>query len=77
MWDNLRFKPKVVIVEYNSNWEGSITVPYNSSHNWDGTQFYGASGEALTKLANARGYDLIAHIPNNNLIFIDKMSIIF
>jgi predicted SAM-dependent methyltransferase len=72
IWDNLRFHPKVVIVEYNSNWEDSITVPYNSHHNWDGTQFYGASGLALTRLAGERGYDLIGHIPNNNLIFIDK-----
>ena len=72
IWDNLRFKPKVVIVEYNSNWEKSTTVPYNPEHEWDNTQFYGASGLALTKLANERGYELIAHIPNVNLIFIDK-----
>lgn len=72
IWDNLRFKPKVVIVEYNSNWERSITVPYNPNHNWDNTQFYGASGLALTRLAEARGYELISHIPNINLIFIDK-----
>jgi hypothetical protein len=72
VWRSLTFEPKVVLVEYNSNWEGSVTCPYDTEHFWDGTQFYGASGKALNDLAEAKGYELIGHVPNINLFFIKK-----
>jgi hypothetical protein len=72
VWKDLRFVPKVVVVEYNSNWEGSVTIPYHANHVWDGTQFYGASARALNELAKSKGYDLVAHVPNTNLFFIKR-----
>jgi hypothetical protein len=72
VWDELQFRPKVVVIEYNSNWDEPTTIAYNKNHCWDGTQYYGASACALNNLAKARGYELISHIPNNNLFFIDK-----
>lgn len=72
IWHDLKFEPKVVIVEYNSNWEKDVTIKYDPKHFWDGTQYYGASGSALNKLAESKGYELIAHVPNANLIFIKK-----
>lgn len=72
IWKSLTFEPKVVLVEYNSNWEESVTCPYDIKHFWDGTQFYGASGKALNDLAESKGYELIGHVPNINLFFIKK-----
>ncbi|MBK22652.1 MAG: hypothetical protein CME70_01495 [Halobacteriovorax sp.] len=72
IWRALKFKPKLVVVEYNSNWEDAITVPYSTEHVWDGTQYYGASGKALCDLASHKGYDLIGHVPNSNLFFLDS-----
>lgn len=72
VWDELQFRPKVVVIEYNSNWDEPMTIAYNKNHCWDGTQYYGASASALNNLAISRGYELISHIPNNNLFFIDS-----
>ena len=72
IWNDLKFEPKVVMVEYNSNWEEAVTIEYDPEHFWDGTQYYGASGLALNKLAESKGYELIAHVPNANLIYIKK-----
>lgn len=72
VWDELKFRPKVVVVEYNSNWDEPTTISYDKNHCWDGTQYYGASACALNNLARERGYELISHVPNNNLFFIDK-----
>lgn len=72
VWDELQFKPKLVVIEYNSNWDEPTTISYDKNHCWDGTQYYGASACALNKLAIERGYDLVSHVPNNNLFFLDS-----
>lgn len=72
VWRELKHKPKVVVVEYNSNWDESATISYEKNHVWDGTQYYGASATALNELATIKGYELISHVPNTNLFFIDK-----
>jgi hypothetical protein len=72
VWDELTFRPKLVVIEYNSNWEDSKTIAYNKDHCWDGTQYYGASASALNGVALERGYDLVSHVPNTNLFFLDK-----
>lgn len=72
IWGTTEYKPKVVIVEYNSNWEESCTIKYDPDHIWDDTQYFGASATALKNLADFKGYDLVAHVPNCNLIFVDK-----
>jgi len=68
----LQYRPKVIVCEYNSNWVGNKTVAYSEFFVWDGSQYFGASGEALNNLLDSRGYDCVAHIPNNNLIFLRR-----
>ena len=54
-------KPRVVIIEYNALWPppNSFVTPYDPEVAWDGTNYYGASLEAMTKLATSKGYSLI------------------
>lgn len=53
--------PRVVAVEYNATLRPplSLTVPYDPHGAWDGTNFYGASLEALVRLGAAKGYRLV------------------
>jgi len=72
VWKDLEHNPAVVIVEYNSNWEGETTVPYDLNHQWDGSQFFGASAKALYRLAESKGYDLVGFVKYRNLFFVRK-----
>lgn len=69
-WKHLQFQPKVVVVEYNSAFDTSVTIPYDADFVWDGTQFYGASAPAFEQLGRAKGYDLIGCGWPVNLVFI-------
>lgn len=53
--------PRVVAIEYNATLRPplSLTVPYDPNGSWDGTNFHGASLEALTRLGEAKGYRLV------------------
>jgi hypothetical protein len=53
--------PRVVAIEYNATLRPplSLTVPYDANGAWDGTNFYGASLEALVRLGAAKGYRLV------------------
>jgi hypothetical protein len=57
----LQFEPKIFIVEYNckfrppTNW----VMPYNSSHSWDGSDYFGASLQSLTDLMIRHDYCLV------------------
>ncbi len=53
--------PRVVAIEYNAALRPpmSLTVPYDPHGSWDGTNFYGASLEALTRLGAAKGFQLV------------------
>lgn len=53
--------PRVVAIEYNATLRPplSLTVPYDPQGSWDGTNFYGASLEALVRLGTAKGYRLV------------------
>lgn len=59
----INFKPKLICIEYNF-WFGkdlSCAVPYKKNYSIDSLSNYvGASLKALTKLANSKGYHLIA-----------------
>lgn len=72
VWKALTYRPRVVIIEYNPKFGPykSRTVPYDPTRFWDGTIYYGASVLALTRLGNAKGYDLIAST-RSNLIFVE------
>ncbi len=53
--------PRVVVIEYNASWipPASITVPYDADRKWNGTNYFGASLGALTKLGAEKGYALV------------------
>lgn len=71
VWRALRYRPRVLIIEYNPRWgvRKSRTVPYDPDRHWDGTNYYGASVLALRRLGTEKGYDLAA-FTRSNLIFV-------
>lgn len=71
VWKALTFQPRVVVIEYNPRWGPfqSRTVAYDPDRRWDGTNYYGASVLALTRLGAEKGYDLICGT-RSNLIFV-------
>lgn len=71
----LQFKPKIIIVEYNckfrppTNW----VMPYNSSHSWDGTDYFGASLQSFTDLMLKYDYRLVGcNATGVNAFFVQK-----
>lgn len=54
-------RPRVVIIEYNATLRPplSVVVPYRADQVWDGTNYFGASLGALTKLGATKGYSLV------------------
>jgi hypothetical protein len=56
------FSPRVAVIEYNAYFlpTESMAVPYDQRRVWDGTNYFGASLLALTKLAAEKGYTLVA-----------------
>ena len=54
-------RPRMVVIEYNASLRPplSLTVPYDPNGSWDGSNFYGASLEALTRLGADKGYRLV------------------
>lgn len=55
------YRPKVVIIEYNSSLQPTedLVVVYNATKGWDGSNYFGGSLLAFTRLANEKGYSLI------------------
>jgi len=53
--------PRVVVIEYNATLRPpmSLVVPYRSDGQWDGSNFYGASLEALVRLGAEKGYRIV------------------
>jgi hypothetical protein len=54
-------RPRVVVIEYNASLRPplSLTVPYDPRASWDGSNFYGASLEALVGLGADKGYRIV------------------
>jgi hypothetical protein len=54
-------KPRVVIIEYNATLRPplSLVIPYEPMQIWNGSNYFGASLEALVKLGRAKGYRLV------------------
>jgi len=54
-------RPRVVVIEYNASLRPplSLTVPYDPHGSWDGSNFYGASLEALVRVGAAKGYRIV------------------
>jgi hypothetical protein len=69
--------PRIVICEYNSHFgpAAEVTTPYDAAFVRDNAHFskifYGASISALTSLASAKGYSLVAsNSVGNNIFFV-------
>jgi len=62
VWESIKnYSPRVVIIEYNSKIspKKSESIIYNPKQTWDGTDYFGASLLALTKLGERKGYKLV------------------
>jgi hypothetical protein len=63
VWEAITaFRPHVVVIEYNSNLplDGQFVMPSDDEHNWDATDYFGASLGAYMQLAGNGGY-FLAH----------------
>ena len=70
--DDSKFKPRVVMIEFNCNFPiyKSKTIEYNPKHKYEKTKYYGASLAALDKLGRSKGYSLIYHTGPLNAFFV-------
>jgi hypothetical protein len=65
--------PRVVAIEYNAGLRPplSLTVPYQPNRGGDGTNFFGASLEALVRLGRRKGYRIVGcNISGSNAFFV-------
>ena len=65
--------PRVVAIEYNAGLRPpmSLTVPYQPNRAGDGTNFFGASLEALVRLGGQKGYRIVGcNISGSNAFFV-------
>jgi len=53
--------PRVVVIEYNATLRPpmSLVVFYEPMRRWDGTNYFGASLEALVRLGRDKGYRVV------------------
>jgi hypothetical protein len=53
--------PRVIVIEYNAKFPPPISVAqrYDPGHRWKGTDYFGSSLEAITKVAARKGYSLV------------------
>lgn len=53
--------PRVVVIEYNATLRPpmSLVVPYDPTRVWDGSNYFGASLEALVRLGHKKGYRVV------------------
>lgn len=54
-------RPRVVVIEYNATFRPphKIVQRYNPKHQWDGTNYFGASLKAIEELGREKGYVLV------------------
>jgi hypothetical protein len=65
--------PRAVVIEYNAGLRPplSLTVPYQPNRAADGTNFFGASLEALVRLGGQKGYRIVGcNISGSNAFFV-------
>jgi hypothetical protein len=66
-------QPRVLVIEYNGKFPPPMDVvpPYDTAHAWDGSDYAGASLQALVNLAARRGYRLVAtNLTGSNAFFV-------
>ncbi|MEJ0076510.1 MAG: hypothetical protein WDO17_13860 [Alphaproteobacteria bacterium] len=65
--------PRIVVIEYNAGLHPplSVTVPYQPNRGGDGTNYFGASLEALVRLGREKGYRIVGcNISGSNAFFV-------
>ena len=70
-------KPRVVVIEYNATLRPplSLVVPYNPAAMWNGSNYFGASLEALVRLGRDKGYRLVGcSINGANAFFVQDAA---
>lgn len=66
-------RPRVLVVEYNGKFPPPMDVvpPYDTAHAWDGSDYAGASLQAIANLAARKGYRLVGtNITGVNAFFV-------
>lgn len=68
--------PRVLVIEYNARFVPPIrhVVPYDANWRWDGSDYYGASLQSLTDLAEKKGYRLVACSMNGGNAFFVRVD---
>lgn len=72
VWKSLNeYEPKVVIVEYNPNYDStsSLTIAYDKNHTHQLDAYYSATAGAFKKLADEKNYKLVGFTEGLNLVF--------
>jgi hypothetical protein len=61
IWQAIEARPRVVVIEYNAAYPPpmSVVTSYDLLAKWDGTNYFGASLEALVRLGQRKGYQLV------------------
>lgn len=74
IWKTLSaYKPRVVILEYNATFQPHTkwVMTYNPKHNWDGTNYFGASLKSFELLGEKLEYKLVGcNFAGNNAFFV-------
>jgi hypothetical protein len=66
-------KPRLVVIEYNATLRPpmALVVPYDPTRQWDGTNYFGASLEALVRLGRSKGYRVVGcNLSGSNAFFV-------
>jgi len=71
VWEALTYLPKIVCIEYNSNFHPyeSKALEYNPKRIYQNDKNYGASALAMVKLGKRKGYKLVSFTPMLNMFF--------
>jgi len=65
--------PRVVVIEYNATLRPplSLVVPYQPDAKWDGSNYFGASLEAMVRLGTQKGYRVVGcSLAGGNAFFV-------
>ena len=65
--------PRAIVAEYNAKFPPAVAwvMEYNEAHQWDGTDYFGASLKALEVLLSKRGYSLVGcNLLGTNAFFV-------
>lgn len=65
-----KYKPAVIIAEFNAMYTDSRTIKYNADHIWAGDSYYGFTFDAGVKLAERHGYKVIFQVADMNMIMV-------